>query len=77
MSRLKTSKKSKSDAAADRRNHVMEKAKKNIFKTMLLITICYAICYVFNSIYSTLNLLGVLKTLAGRRLWSFPKWNGN
>ena len=77
MSRLKTSTKSKGDAAADRRNHVMEKAKKNVFKTMLLITICYAVCYVFNSIYLTLNLLGVLKTLVGKRQWSFPKWNGN
>ena len=77
MIRLKTSIKSKGDAAADRRNHIMEKAKKNVFKTMVLITICYAVCYVFNSIYSTLNLLGVLKTLAGKRQWRFPKWNGN
>ena len=77
MIRLKTSIKSKGDAAADRRNHIMEKAKKNVFKTMVLITICYAVCYVFNSIYLTLNLLGVLKTLAGKRQWSFPKWNGN
>ena len=72
MIRLKTSTKSKSDSAAARRNYIMEKAKKNVFKTMLLITVCYAVCYVFNSIYSTLNLLGVLKTLAGKRQWSFP-----
>ena len=70
MIRLKTSTKSESDPAAAKRNHIMEKAKKNVFKTMLLITVCYAICYVFNSIYSTLNLLGVLKTLAGKRQWS-------
>ena len=64
--RLKTSTKSKIDGAAAKRNNIMEKAKKNVFKTMLLITICYAVCYVFNSIYSTLNLLGVLKILAGK-----------
>ena len=43
----------------------MDKAKKNIFKTMLLITICYAICFVFNSIYTTMVLFGVVDTLSG------------
>ena len=77
MSRLKTSTKSKSDSAAAKRNNIMEKAKKNVFKTMLLITICYAVCYVFNCVYSTLNLLGVLKTLAGKKHFVILIRHGN
>ena len=48
------------------RKDVMEKAKKNVFKTMLFITICYGVCYVFNSVYITLMLMGILENLSGK-----------
>ena len=54
--RLRRNVKSKHDVGSEKRNNIMDKAKKNIFKTMLLITICYAICYAFNSIYLALIL---------------------
>ena len=47
--------------SSSNRNDVIEKAKKNVFKTMLFITICYAICYVFNSIYLVLIMMVILK----------------
>ena len=47
------------------RNEVMEKAKKNVLKTMLFITICYAVCYVFNSVYIILMIMGILENLSG------------
>ena len=52
--------KSKQDVGSEKRDDIMEKAKKNIFKTMLLITVCYAICYIFNSIYLALILQGLV-----------------
>ena len=58
---LKTSMNSQNDATSTRRNDVMEKAKKNVFKTMLLITVCYALCYVCNSTYITLYLVGIIE----------------
>ena len=39
-------------------------AKNNLFKTMLLITICYAVCYVFNSVYSLLIAVGTIDNLS-------------
>ena len=64
--RLRSSIKSGNDSTSSNRNDVMEKAKNNAFKTMLLITICYSICYVFNSVYVTLVSRGILKTLSGK-----------
>ena len=66
MIQLKTSKRSNDDGTTSRRDNIMERAKKNIFKTMLIITICYAICYVFNSIYAVLLLTGVEEILDGK-----------
>ena len=63
--RLRKNVKSKHDVGSEKRDDIMEKAKKNIFKTMLLITICYAICYAFNCIYIVVFLLGLV-TLTGR-----------
>ena len=65
MIRLKT-KRSNDDGITSRRDNIMERAKKNIFKTMLIITICYAICFVFNSIYAVLLLTGVEEILDGK-----------
>ena len=62
---LRRNVKSKHDVGSEKRDDLMEKAKKNIFKTMLLITICYAICYAFNCIYIVVFLLGLV-TLTGR-----------
>ena len=84
MFRLKTSKRSNNQATTTRRDDIMDKAKKNIFKTMLIITICYAVCFAFNSIYTTLVLFGALDTLAGKCLLSLTAqirrghlWNDN
>ena len=49
-----------------KRNDVIGKAKKNVFKTMLLITLCYTICYVFNGVYLTLMLTGILQNISGK-----------
>ena len=84
MIRLKTSKRTNNQATTARRDDIMDKAKKNIFKTMLIITICYAVCFAFNSIYTTLVLFGTLDTLAGKCLISLTVqirrghlWNDN
>ena len=66
--RLRSSGKSGNESASCNRNVVMEKAKSNIFKTMLLITICYSICYVFNSIYVTWISHGILRAISGKYL---------
>ena len=58
--RLRRNVKSKHDVASEKRDDIMEKAKKNIFKTMLLITVCYAICYAFNCIYIVFFLQGLV-----------------
>ena len=58
--RLRKSVKSKHDVGSEKRDDIMEKAKKNIFKTMLLITVCHAICYIFNSVYLALILQGLV-----------------
>ena len=58
--RLRKNVKSKQDVGSEKRDDIMEKAKKNIFKTMLLITLCYAICFAFNSIYVVLILQGLV-----------------
>ena len=55
-----------STSVSTRRNDVMEKAKNNVFKTMLLISICYAVCYGFNSIYATLFVRGIINSLSGK-----------
>ena len=57
--------KSKHDVGSEKRDDIMEKAKKNIFKTMLLITICYAVCYAFNCIYIVFFLQGLVN-LSGK-----------
>ena len=64
--RLRISKRLDDYGTTSRRDDIMEKAKKNIFKTMLIITICYAICFVFNSIYTLLLLTGVEEILDGK-----------
>ncbi len=65
-----------SSTASSSRDVIVEKAKKNVFKTMLLITLCYAICYAFNCVYIALFLPGIISTLSGEcerkerpRLW--------
>ena len=65
MIQLRTSKKPNTGVTGANRDDVLDKAQRNVFKTMMIITICYAICYIFNSVYSTLNLLGILETLTG------------
>ena len=64
--RLKSTVNSGSDATSGNRNDVIEKAKKNVFKTMLFITMCYAVCYVFNSVYVTLVIMGILENISGK-----------
>ena len=54
------------DLTSNNRNELIEKARNNVFKTMLLITICYGICYVFNSIYVLLVTRGILKDFSGK-----------
>ena len=54
------------NTSSSNRNDVMEKAKKNILKTMLFITICYAICYISNSVYLALIIIGILDDLSGK-----------
>ena len=63
---LKITVKPKEDSTLRRRDNIMEKAKNNIFKTMLLITICYAICYAFNCTYIALYLPGIIKNILGK-----------
>ena len=64
--RLRSAVKSRSDNTFSKRNDVMKKAKRNVFKTMLFITMCYAICYVFNSVYVTLVIMGILENISGK-----------
>ena len=63
--RLRSSAKAKNDSTSSNRSDLMEKAKKNVFKTMLLLTICYVICYVFNSVYITLLIEGTFNYISG------------
>ena len=63
----------KNDATSARRNDVMKKAKKNVFKTMLLITVCYTLCYVCNNMYATLYLLGIIKAFTGKYYFDITK----
>ena len=65
MSDLKDQLKHKMIQQAATEGDVMEKAKKNVFKTMLLLTVCYVICYVFNSVYITLIIEGTYDSLSG------------
>ena len=65
FARLRSSVKSGNDSTSRNRNDLMEKAKTNVFKTMLLITVCYTICYVFNSIYITLITRGIFDSFSG------------
>ena len=64
--RLRSSSQTSQDSTTSNRNDLMQKAKKNVFKTMLLITICYSVCYIFNSIYVTLISHGILKAISGK-----------
>ena len=64
--RLKSTVQTKQNTSTANRNTVIDKARKNVFKTMLLITLCYAICYVCNSIYITLFLVGRLNNITGK-----------
>ena len=64
---LRRSVESKHDVGSEKRDDIMEKAKKNIFKTIILITLCYAVCYAFNCIYIVFFLQG-LANLTGKRL---------
>ena len=50
------------DSTTKNRNDLMEKAKRNVFKTMLYLTICYAIC---NSVYITLITQGIFDSFSG------------
>ena len=63
--RLRSAVNSERDNTSSNRNDLLEKAKKNVFKTMLFITICYAICYVFNSVYLALIMMGISESLSG------------
>ena len=63
--RLRSSAKAKNDSTSSNRTDLMEKAKKNVFKTMLILTICYVICYVFNSVYITLLMDGTFDYISG------------
>ena len=62
---LRSSVKAKNDSTSSNRSDLMEKAKNNVFKTMVLLTICYIICYVFNSVYITLIIQGANDSLSG------------
>ena len=61
---------SRTGSTSSNRSDLMEKAKNNVFKPMLLITLFYALCYVSSSTYATLITLGILKTFAGE--YFFP-----
>ena len=63
------------NTSSSNRNDVMEKAKKNIFKTMLFITICYAICYISNSVYLALIIIGILDNLSGKSVIHYNNFN--
>ena len=63
--RLRSSVKAKIDSTSSNRSDLMEKAKNNAFKTMVLLTICYVICYAFNSIYLILLLEGTFDYISG------------
>ena len=65
---LRSAVNSGSNTASSNGNDVMEKAKNNVFKTMFFITICYAICYVSNSVYLFLIIIGILDNLSGKYL---------
>ena len=67
--RLRKTVQSKQNTSSTNRNNVMDKARKNVFKTMLLITICYAVCYVCNSIYIALFLTGILNNITGKMIF--------
>ena len=56
---------SRTGSKSSNRSDLMEKAKNNVFKTMLLITVCYALWHVSSSTYATLITLGILKTFTG------------
>ena len=64
--RLKGAVNSESNNTSSNRNDVVEKAKKNIFKTMLFITMFYVICYVFNCVYLILVIIGILEHFSGK-----------
>ena len=64
--RLRQNVKSGNDSTSSNRNDLLEKAKNNVFKTMLLITICYAVCLVFNSIDGLLISYGIFKSYSGK-----------
>ena len=68
---------SRTGSKSSNRSDLMEKAKNNVFKTMLLITVCYALCYVSHSIYATLITLGILKTFAGEYFFFLLRANKN
>ena len=63
--RLRSSVKAKIDSTSSNRSDLMEKAKNNAFKTMVLLTVCYVICYVFNSVYVTLLIEGTFEYISG------------
>ena len=63
--RLRHSTETRRESTNTNRNNLMEKAKRNVFKTMLVLTICYGICYVFNSIYITLITRGIFDSFSG------------
>ena len=64
--RLRPNVKSGNDPMSSNRSDAMEKARNNVFKTMLLITTCYAVCFVFNSIYGLLISYGIFKSYSGK-----------
>ena len=66
LSRLNSTNNSKFHSTLSQRNNVMEKAVKNIFKTMLLVTMYYGVCYSFSAVYSTLFLFRTIQSLAGK-----------
>ena len=65
---LRSSVKANTDSTSSNRSDLMEKAKNNVFKTMVLLTICYVICYAFNSVYITLLIEGTFDYISGEYL---------
>ena len=63
MSEIEQSK-NKRDLSERDRN--LEKATRNIFKLMVLMTFCYCVCYGFNMTYVSLWIAGVVKDITGK-----------
>ena len=58
-----------SSRSSDKRHNPLEmqneKAKKNVFKTLAIVTVCYFICWMPSNIYTVMYLTGVTSTFTG------------